>query len=114
MAEVLARQKISASVFIAASFRFGIPLPSHSTPKPFTLLPTTIHTGLRTAAKLYELSRGCPQAVGRNVSAMEYASLETAALAHVDDTYYYGAYCRRCRHSARISLERLRAQLGDT
>ena len=44
---------------------------------------------------------------------MEYASLETAALAHVDDSYYYGAYCRRCKHSARISLVRLRARLGN-
>jgi hypothetical protein len=44
---------------------------------------------------------------------MEYATLETAALAHVDDTYYYGAYCRKCRHSARVSLVKLRAQLGE-
>jgi len=47
-------------------------------------------------------------------SHMEYATLETAALAHVDDSYYYGAYCRRCKHSARISLVKLRAHLGDT
>jgi hypothetical protein len=44
---------------------------------------------------------------------MEYAKLETAALAHVDDSYYYGAYCRKCKHSARLSLSRLRAHLGD-
>jgi hypothetical protein len=44
---------------------------------------------------------------------MEYAKLETAALAHVDDSYYYGAYCRRCKHSARLSLIKLRAHLGD-
>jgi hypothetical protein len=44
---------------------------------------------------------------------MEYAKLETAALAHVDDSYYYGAYCRKCKHSARLSLVRLRAHLGD-
>lgn len=44
---------------------------------------------------------------------MEYARLETAALAHVDDSYYYGAYCRRCGHSARLSLAKLRARLGD-
>jgi hypothetical protein len=44
---------------------------------------------------------------------MQYARLETAALAHVDDSYYYGAYCRRCRHSARLSLAKLRARLGD-
>jgi hypothetical protein len=45
---------------------------------------------------------------------MEYAELETAALAHVDDSYYYGAYCRKCKHAARLSLEKLREHLGDT
>jgi hypothetical protein len=45
---------------------------------------------------------------------MEYAKLETATLAHVDDSYYYGAYCRQCKHSARLSLPKLRAHLGDT
>src|SRR5271156_662611 len=44
---------------------------------------------------------------------MEYAKLETAALAHVNDSYYYGAYCRKCKHSARLSLSKLRAHLGD-
>jgi hypothetical protein len=44
---------------------------------------------------------------------MEYARLETASLAHVDDTYYYGAYCRKCKHSARLSLVKLRGYLGD-
>ena len=39
---------------------------------------------------------------------MEYAKLDTATLAHVDDSYYYGAYCRRCKHSARLSLVKLR------
>ncbi len=47
-------------------------------------------------------------------AAMEYARLETANLAHVDDSYYYGAYCRKCRHSARLSLAKLRAHLGVT
>jgi hypothetical protein len=45
---------------------------------------------------------------------MEYARLETATLAHVDDSYYYGAYCRRCKHSARLSLSKLRTRLGET
>jgi hypothetical protein len=45
---------------------------------------------------------------------MEYARLETAALAHVDDTIYYGPYCRNCKHSARLSLDKLRAHLGDS
>jgi hypothetical protein len=44
---------------------------------------------------------------------VEYAKLETASLAHVDDTYYYGAYCRKCRHSSRLSLVKLRKTLGD-
>jgi hypothetical protein len=44
---------------------------------------------------------------------MEHARLETASLAHVDDSYYYGAYCRKCKHSARLSLVKLRAHLGD-
>jgi hypothetical protein len=44
---------------------------------------------------------------------MEFVKLETAALAHVDDSYYYGAYCRKCRHTARLSLVKLRAHLGD-
>jgi hypothetical protein len=44
---------------------------------------------------------------------MEYAMLETAAMAHVDDSYYYGAYCGKCKHSARLSLVKLRERLGD-
>jgi hypothetical protein len=44
---------------------------------------------------------------------VEYAKLETACLAHVDDSYYYGAYCRKCKHSARLSLVKLRAHMGD-
>ncbi len=44
---------------------------------------------------------------------MEYAELDTATLAHVDDSYYYGAYCSRCKHSARLSLVKLRAHLGE-
>jgi len=44
---------------------------------------------------------------------MEYAKLETASLAHVDDSYFYGAYCRKCKHTARLSLEKLRQHLGD-
>ena len=44
---------------------------------------------------------------------MDSARLETATLAHVDDSYYYGAYCRKCKNSARLSLSKLRAHLGD-
>ncbi len=44
---------------------------------------------------------------------MECAKLDTATHAHVDDSYYYGAYCRRCKHSARLSLVKLRAHLGE-
>jgi hypothetical protein len=43
---------------------------------------------------------------------VEYAKLETACLAHVDDRYYYGAYCRKCGHHARLCLLKLRALLG--
>jgi hypothetical protein len=50
----------------------------------------------------------------RYPESMEYARLQTAALAHVDDSYYYGAYCRMCKHSARLSLVKLRAHLGDS
>jgi hypothetical protein len=45
---------------------------------------------------------------------MEHAKLETAAFAHVDDSYFYGAYCRRCKHAARLSIEKLRERLGDS
>jgi hypothetical protein len=45
---------------------------------------------------------------------MEGAKLETATLAHVDDSYYYSAYCRKCKHAARLSLVKLREHLGDT
>ncbi|MDP9015016.1 MAG: hypothetical protein M3O41_20605 [Pseudomonadota bacterium] len=44
---------------------------------------------------------------------MQYAKLETACLAHVDENYYYGAYCRKCGHAARLCLVKLRAHLGD-
>jgi hypothetical protein len=45
---------------------------------------------------------------------MEYAKLDTATLAHVDDSYFYGAYCRKCKHAARLSLVKLREHFGDT
>jgi hypothetical protein len=44
---------------------------------------------------------------------MEYAKLETACLGHVDGSYYYGAYCRHCKHHSRLCLVKLRAALGD-
>jgi hypothetical protein len=44
---------------------------------------------------------------------VEYAKFETAALAHVDASYYFGAYCGQCRHTARLSLVKLRDRLGD-
>jgi hypothetical protein len=44
---------------------------------------------------------------------MENARLEIATLAHVDDRYYYGAYFRKCKHSAQLSFVKLRASLGD-
>ena len=45
---------------------------------------------------------------------MGYAKLETAKLADVDDHYYYGASCRSCLRSRRLSLSKLRAHLGGT
>jgi hypothetical protein len=54
-----------------------------------------------------------PRSSSDTLEHMEYAKLETAALAHVDDTYYFGAYCGKCKHSARLSLVKLRARLGD-
>lgn len=68
--------------------------------------PTSARLFIQTWSYLYELSRGCPQALAVTVGHMEYARLETAALAHVDDKYYYGAHCRK--HSARLSLVKLR------
>jgi hypothetical protein len=44
---------------------------------------------------------------------VEHATLETACLAHIDESYYYGAYCRKCGYHARLSLVKLRATLGD-
>jgi hypothetical protein len=44
---------------------------------------------------------------------MEYARLEAAKLADVDDSYYYGASCSKCKHASRIGLLKLRAHLGD-
>jgi len=48
------------------------------------------------------------------IGRVEYAKLEAATLAHVDDSYYSGAYCRKCKHHAPLSLVKLRQHLGDT
>jgi hypothetical protein len=44
---------------------------------------------------------------------VDYATLATAALAHLEDGYYYGAYCGKCKHAVHLSLVKLRAKLGD-
>jgi hypothetical protein len=44
---------------------------------------------------------------------VDYPKLETALLKDVDDSYYYGANCRSCLHTSRLSLTKLRARLGD-
>jgi hypothetical protein len=44
---------------------------------------------------------------------MEFARLETATLKDVNDDYYYGCSCTSCLHSARLSLSKLRAHLGE-
>jgi hypothetical protein len=45
--------------------------------------------------------------------ATTYARLETATLKDVTDDYYYGCHCSKCEHGARLSLSKLREQLGD-
>ena len=42
-----------------------------------------------------------------------YATLETGVLKDVTDDYYFGCSCQSCLHTARLSLARLRAHLGD-
>ena len=54
-----------------------------------------------------------PTAEWRNRDRVEYAKLETAAPAYVDDSYYYWAFCEKCKRTARLSLVKLRARLGD-
>lgn len=44
---------------------------------------------------------------------MQYPRLEDAALGQIDDSYYYGATCADCKTTKRLSLERLRRELGD-
>jgi hypothetical protein len=44
---------------------------------------------------------------------MEPAYFNTAKLADVDDSYYFGVHCRSCLRNARLSLSRLRGLLGD-
>ncbi len=61
---------------------------------------------------LYEISTGNQQGACAKVALVEHAKLESETLRHVDDRYYYGAFCRKCRHRARLSLEKLRAHLG--
>lgn len=43
---------------------------------------------------------------------MQYPPLGRATLGEVDDSYYYAASCNDCRHKVRLSLLRLRAELG--
>ena len=45
---------------------------------------------------------------------MENAKLQTATPAYVNDSHYYGAHCRKCKHSACLSLEKLRQHLGHS
>jgi hypothetical protein len=44
---------------------------------------------------------------------VDYPKLETALLKDVDDRFYYGANCRSCLHTSRLSLTKLRVHLGD-
>jgi len=36
-----------------------------------------------------------------------------ASLCHVDDPYYFGVYCQKCKRHSRLSLVKLRKHLGD-
>lgn len=45
---------------------------------------------------------------------MDYPALGEATLGQLDDThYFYGACCQSCLRKRRLSLARLRTQLGD-
>jgi len=48
-----------------------------------------------------------------HIPCMDYARLETSTLKDVTDDYYYGCSCQSCLHTARLSLSKLRAHLGD-
>ena len=43
---------------------------------------------------------------------IKHPTLETACLAQITKEFYLGAYCRKCKHSARLNTDRLRAKLG--
>jgi len=43
---------------------------------------------------------------------VKHPTLETACLAQVTGEFYLGAYCRKCKHAARLNPDRLREKLG--
>ena len=43
---------------------------------------------------------------------IKHAPLETAYLSQVTSHFYLGAYCRKCKHAARLNPDRLRQKLG--
>jgi hypothetical protein len=43
---------------------------------------------------------------------IQHPTLETACLAQITKEFYLGAYCRKCKHAARLNADRLRAKLG--
>jgi hypothetical protein len=45
--------------------------------------------------------------------AKTFARLETGTLKDVADDYFYGCHCTSCLRTARLSLPKLRAYLGD-
>jgi hypothetical protein len=61
---------------------------------------------------MYEISTNAPQPTRAIVARVDYPKLETALLKDVDDRFYYGANCRSCLHTSRLSLTQLRAHLG--
>lgn len=44
---------------------------------------------------------------------MDYPTLQTARLGELDHAFYYAAECQDCHYRVRLSLVRLRSQLGD-
>ena len=43
---------------------------------------------------------------------IKHPTLETACLAQITKKSYLGAYCRKCKHAARLNPDKLRAILG--
>jgi hypothetical protein len=73
---------------------------------------------LLSAVQIYSVSNTVRVIQKQSTTNRRYGSqlitLETATLAELDDSFYYGASCSSCHRSKRVSLLRLRSVLGDT